>query len=706
MIACFVLTLGLGITNPCAGATNAVGRLRSALQEMHRWVDDSPHGKGWRAHLRSQQLQSQLAKGPKADPEAVRQILDRYSSGAPGLELPQFVKVRQALTRWLAELSPPSIDQLPARVRAAKSRFVPLTKAELRRARSRLLAALRRLDAELTAAGPDGEDWKAYLRWDALQSELARGGDADLSKLDEAYYKYDSGHEGLDLVCFSDVRRALRDYLTAARALDVPQLKDHYEALMDALADHLKSVHKVPTAEETAGIIDAVGWLRDARQADPLIREIRRCFSQPNLLAQLSADLVRAGVDRPVDDTSPVVDVILGTDVRGTGRTTGRLSAELVPNRRQAEIALVFRGMAESDTVGSNGPARIYSDGVTKLLARKTLRIDARGVQPAPATAEAQTSTTITGIGLVRGGGLVERVAWKRVCSQKAEADRIAGLHAEERINGRLNEEVTQTIRKSKDKPVGRSSEFLGWRAWFPGQFRLSTTRDVVRLVAVEASSSQLASPVPAPPLAGEPDLGIRLHESMVNNWSARALPGLILTEQRLQATAFEILGRHLQELQPDEDGEPWTISFAYRQPIFISFGDGEFRLTIRGRSYAKGEDVYPAMDVTAKYRIEKTDQGPKAVRQGDLQAFPPGFVPGSGQRLSLREQLIRDLLQRRFEKILPKEIVPKPLKLPKPWDSAGEMVLTQWETREGWMVLAWNRASSANRTPPAGPAR
>ena len=80
--------------------------------------------------------------------------------------------------------------------------------------------------------------------------------------------------------------------------------------------------------------------------------------------------------------------------------------------------------------------------------------------------------------------------------------------------------------------------------------------------------------------------------------------------------------------------------------------------------------------------------------------------VSGSGQRLSLREQLIRDLLQRRFEKILPKEIVPKPLELPEPWDAAGELVLTQWETRQGWMVLAWKRVPSANRAPSTGPAR
>lgn len=703
-VACIAVNLWIAHTS--ANAATPVDEVRSALDQVHRWVDAGPHGQDWRAHLKSQQLQSQLAKGARADPAVVRQILDLYSSGAPGLELPEFLRVRQALSRWVDELAPPSIDQLPARVRAAKSRFAPVTKAELSKARSRLTAALGRLDARLREVGPDGNGWRPYLRLDVLQSQLARGDRADVAKLDEIYWKFHSGQEGLALVCFSDARRALRDYVAAANSLKQPKLKDHYGDLLDALEDHLKSVGKIPTAEQAAGIAEAIAWLRDARQADRLIREIYRCFDRPNLMVQVSSELVRAGIERPVDDTSPVEQVILGTDVRGTGRTTGQLEAKLVPNPRQAEIAVVFRGVAKTDTVGYNGPARIYSDGVTQLRARKSLRVDPDGVQAVPATAEAETSTTVAGIALSRGGRLAQRVAWKRVYRQKCAADRIAERRAEDRVNGRLNDEATESIEQSKDKPAGKFCTFLDHRAWLPTQLRLSTTRDAVHLVAVEADAAQLAAPVPPPPLAGKPDLGVCVHESMVNNWSARALSGVILTEEELQATSFDILGRHPEQLESDKDAEPWTVSFDYGQPIFVSFGNGEFTLSVRGRSYATGETVHPAMDVTARYRIAKTDQGLKAVRQGDLRVFPPGFVPDSGERLSLREQGIRDLLGRRFEKILPKQIIPKPLELPEPWDAAGDLVLSQWDTRDGWMVLGWNRTPPAKPAPSTGPAR
>ena len=46
------------------------------------------------------------------------------------------------------------------------------------------------------------------------------GDDADLAKIEDIYFGYGTGHEGLDLVWFADVRRALRAYVAAARAAE------------------------------------------------------------------------------------------------------------------------------------------------------------------------------------------------------------------------------------------------------------------------------------------------------------------------------------------------------------------------------------------------------------------------------------------------------------------------------------------------------
>jgi hypothetical protein len=687
-----LLFISLIMASTCVCGSTPSGDVRGALEQMYHWVDQGPHGRPWREYLQSELLEAQLTLGAKADPDVVAQVLNQYESGAPGLDLPQFADVRNAIERWLAELSNSSPHNLAAIAREAKSSFVPLTKADLDAARSRLRDAAARLDARLTAAATRGQEWREYLRWNALQVELSRGAGPDLASLEEIYGNFDSGYEGLQLCWFADVRRALRGYYTVAAAMREPQLKSQHAAVLDALAGQLESVRRIPTAEQAAGIADSLQWLRDTRQNDLLIKAVRRRFAHPNLFAEFSADLVATGIARPVDDVSPVDDVILGTQIRGTGRTTGQVTVRLVPCDRHGELEVVLHGTSTSDAVGYNGPAQVYTDGTTTLHARKRLFIDAGGVRTEPSTAEADTQTTITRIDLTRGGRTVEKVAWKRACRQKGEAEQIAASHAEDRVTQRVDEQIGQVVRQSNAGYEAKYRRPLIERELFPRQVRTGTTQDTLRVEALQADEGQLAAPVAPPPMTGRFDMALRVHESMVNNSTARVYSGLILTEEQFKTSITEILGKLPEQFAKQPQGEPWTISFAYGQPIFVAFAEGKFTVRVRGRSYATGEAEYPAMDVTAQYEIRKTDQGPKAIRLGDLQVVPPEFDPAGGQRLSGREQVIRDMLKKRFDKIFPPELVPQPLTLPGEWAKAGKLALSHWETRDGWMVLGWNR--------------
>ena len=110
--------------------------------------------------------------------------------------------------------------------------------------------------------------------------------------------------------------------------------------------------------------------------------------------------------------------------------------------------------------------------------------------------------------------------------------------------------------------------------------------------------------------------------------------------------------------MKGDEDGKPWAITFAPRQPISVSFADDGFKITIRGVKYYKGNDAYPAMNVSAVYKIEKSPKGFKAVRQGEIEVIPPGFVPGSGQQIDAQRTIIRKLLKQRFAKVFEPEFL------------------------------------------------
>ena len=88
------------------------------------------------------------------------------------------------------------------------------------------------------------------------------------------------------------------------------------------------------------------------------------------------------------------------------------------------------------------------------------------------------------------------------------------------------------------------------------------------------------------------------------------------------------------EKMKGDEDGKPWAITFAPRQPISVTFADDGFKITIRGVRFCKGHEVHhDPMNISAAYKIEKSAQGFKAVRQGEIQVFPPDFAPGQTGR-------------------------------------------------------------------------
>ena len=85
-------------------------------------------------------------------------------------------------------------------------------------------------------------------------------------------------------------------------------------------------------------------------------------------------------------------------------------------------------------------------------------------------------------------------------------------------------------------------------------------------------------------------------------------------------------------------------------QPITVSFGDNGLTVTLRGQEYFLGDEREPGMNITANYKFVKTPEGYKAVRQGDLQIYGFGQVPGA--KRSFRQQGIYTVLQRKFGKV------------------------------------------------------
>ena len=170
------------------------------------------------------------------------------------------------------------------------------------------------------------------------------------------------------------------------------------------------------------------------------------------------------------------------------------------------------------------------------------------------------------------------------------------------------------------------------------------------------------------------------------------------LTDDMSQRTVKELLGRMPDRLQPDQaqDQEPFTIVFARRQPISVTFADNGFSVTIRGREFFTGERPHPAMNITATYKFVKTDSGFKAVRQGDLDIFAPGTLPGSSSKQrGLRHQAIWTVLQRKLGKIFQPELAMQGFPMKGKSGAESKFVPVEIIAGNGWLTIGWRRSQA-----------
>ena len=144
-----------------------------AVASLRAWLDHQPNGKGWVDYLNLPALETEVAKGKEANPKVGMDVLKALSSGAPGLELPQFAELRKALRDWPAELIVERSPNLAKAATALEANFQPPSESDVASAKAAAEAAVSRLDRYLKANPRVEAGWKTYFDWKALQAQLA-----------------------------------------------------------------------------------------------------------------------------------------------------------------------------------------------------------------------------------------------------------------------------------------------------------------------------------------------------------------------------------------------------------------------------------------------------------------------------------------------------------------------------------------------------
>ena len=150
-----------------------------------------------------------------------------------------------------------------------------------------------------------------------------------------------------------------------------------------------------------------------------------------------------------------------------------------------------------------------------------------------------------------------------------------------------------------------------------------------IAVLGLQAGGGKIAAAGDPPPVVEGADMSLRIHESMINNLAFDALAGRTVYEEKVQAAAIDTLGHLPEKMKGDEDGKPWAITFAARQPISVSFADDGFKITIRGVKYYKGDEAPPGHERVGGLQDREDAQG--------LQSRPAGRHRGVPARLRAR---------------------------------------------------------------------
>lgn len=606
-----------------------------------------------------------------------------------------FLIALNSVSALAAETSPPD---LVAEVAAAKDKFVPITAEHVAAAKKSLIGAMKTLSPLLDTSGKaNGDQWRTFLEWPTLTAITTSDAAPKADDVSLVLSKFKSNKPGIERPTMSAVRDALVHYAALSAAAADPKLAETYAAKMTRLGEILATYKTAPTTDLALEIGQILGWLEACGQDAKLVALIQTSLSETNLVASVSKRFAAAGIEEPVDRVTPVRDVILGTNIVGTARLQGKTSLEFIPSDSSAKMAIHLDGTATSNNVGYNGPVTIWSTGVTNVKATTTLTMTDAGLCNELASACCTTSTTFTG--LCAKCNLVEKIGWKQAYKKKSQGEAIASAHAEDRIEAQMNDQASKTVAENNDKFINRFRKPLTRRGGFPQKLQFSTLKDRAVAKIQQVGKGQVGAPTAAPAPGADYDVAVAAHESVVTNFGEAVLGGVTLTDEMLvEIITDELKSEVPEELQITEDKDPWSITFAEATPVRATFSTEALKLAIRGTRFTRGDQKFSEpIEISAIYKVEKTEKGTKLTRQGDVEVTFLGR-----DRLGPTQVAFKTFLRRKFEAMFKQDFTSEGIALKGRWEKAGKLALEELKMEGGWLSLGWNLPAAAETTPAA----
>lgn len=592
--------------------------------------------------------------------------------------------VSQGVTQHLAA------QDLESHIAAAKQELSPVTEAQVDALRTELKASLASLDQLLIKSGEDIQyGWHEYLEWPELNSQVSAA-TPDLLFLGKIRERLRRKDEGLELPAFQKLRHHLVAFIDKAFFLQQADQNALYTSLLDRLPAAVAEARANPNPENLSVLGRILGRLDAAGQAPHVVQSVRSEFGQPNLVARVSGDFISRNTAQPVDDTRPVSEMILGTHQVGTAHTLANVTLRPVPNAHRAELVATLDGTTTSENTGYRPLGRrnqvvIRSTSDSTVTAWKRIFLGDGSVETCPAWADACTKSTIHS---VCAPELLSGLVTKQVYKKKGEAEAIAAQRLERRMSTQFDERVAESLVETNTNLTKEVHEPLLRLDAHPQSVNMSTTSDALHLSVLQAGVEQLSAPTVAPAVDPTHDAAIVMHQSAVNNLAEAVFGGKTIRDRQV-AEWVEIGTGDLPAEFRINRNEPWSITFAQYQPVVIEFTESSLKVRIRGTRFTRGDEaVENLIEISAAYAIEKTENGVKLTRQGDVELTFPGT-----DQPTVQQTAVKSFLLEKFRVLFKDSGETKGVRFPGRFQEKSPMTLALFQMHEGWLQLAWQQS-------------
>lgn len=605
-------------------------------------------------------------------------------------------------------------EQLARQIAEAEANYRPVTPEEVEQAKSELAAAAMQLEQFLRPGSRKGEAWKRYLKWQNVQDALAAER-PNVSSLQDTLDRFRSAANGLTLPPFRRAASAIERYVDYANIARAPDQNDFIAKQLEVVTKYLDRNAAQPSARARFEIERRLDFLAGIGRAQALTSALNNQFGRPNVRLEVSENMLSRIVSKPVDDVAPVTDCILGTSIRGTGRTTGYVTLQTVPNMQRAAILLSLNGVTLSETNGYKDPVVIRSSGTTRFNATKRIELEDSNFWNYPTKVSAKTATKTRSV-KKQGGGFgsrfIAKIGEKKVAEKKPQSNYIAARHAETRVGDNFEEELLPKLQDARFEYLEQFKKPLAERNAEPKYVSFSSTDHSVNVDVLQAGRGQLGADSSPPAFAGGHDATVRLHESGAANFAAAILAGATLSQKtresdpKLDVELPKALrkaideAREEAETEPAEDDDrefkPWSITFRRQRPLTLEFQDQHVKIRVHATEINVAEDTYRGWDIVVDYAIYVQNGGLMMQRDGDIEVIPSAFDPDDGGKLSGRQVGLRGVLAKELNRQadagrgFPEEIELPMLDLPGDIAHHGPLMLRDAASSNGWLSLGW----------------